>query len=420
MYRPPLYKQESWYGYFGRLSLQSLLPESRIKEHFYGSKDFNVSLHFLTKPNLLLSRGLYTRSEVEELISNHSLINYFKSVMSLERQEVIDRRQWEAPENWSVSNYLGYNRCRKLSAIPKYCQLCNREQMEEFGELFFNRFHQIPEIRVCQKHRCYLNECILEPLAPLKYRFFRPTKECCPISTIAYCDSTVTLDLAKFHTRIAEGTYKIDFDYVKRARELGYSKGSRVNQVKIAYDYNRFFSQTISHFPRYSNLIFEQEEISDSYRHLLLDYFFFVKSENGIPADYDADKGLSYADPEKLEKDSNEVNRSLESKITDLQRAVEIVKSKMPPIRITRTTILKEANLPVRVRLVPKLEKLVDRSIESLEEFRIRRLHYVAKRLQEQGKHISPSSILFKASIRNPSSKLKREAQLLDRKISSP
>ena len=38
----------------------------------------------------------------------------------------------------------------------KYCPECVKEDREKYGETYWHRAHQIPKIRVCPKHRCFL------------------------------------------------------------------------------------------------------------------------------------------------------------------------------------------------------------------------------------------------------------------------
>lgn len=47
---------------------------------------------------------------------------------------------------------LGYKR------YVRYCPECVKEDREKYGETYWHREHQIPKIRVCPKHRCFLED----------------------------------------------------------------------------------------------------------------------------------------------------------------------------------------------------------------------------------------------------------------------
>lgn len=51
---------------------------------------------------------------------------------------------------------LGYTR------YLRYCPECAKEDREKYGETYWHREHQIPKIRVCPKHRCFLENSKIE------------------------------------------------------------------------------------------------------------------------------------------------------------------------------------------------------------------------------------------------------------------
>ncbi|MBR1752184.1 MAG: TniQ family protein [Ruminococcus sp.] len=55
-----------------------------------------------------------------------------------------------------------YNHFQKGLILPdpdrrlRYCPVCAADDREKYGETYWHRVHQIPEISVCAKHRCRL------------------------------------------------------------------------------------------------------------------------------------------------------------------------------------------------------------------------------------------------------------------------
>ena len=48
------------------------------------------------------------------------------------------------------------------SRYIRYCPECAKEDREKYGETYWHREHQIPKIRVCPKHRCFLENSEIE------------------------------------------------------------------------------------------------------------------------------------------------------------------------------------------------------------------------------------------------------------------
>ena len=89
----------------------------------------------------------------EEVIADHTMYSaYIRFLPKLRRQEAL-KGLITCEGNW-----------KNLMCIPatgekrymRYCPVCALEDREKYGETFWHREHQIQRIRVCPKHRCYL------------------------------------------------------------------------------------------------------------------------------------------------------------------------------------------------------------------------------------------------------------------------
>jgi hypothetical protein len=61
----------------------------------------------------------------------------------------------------------------------RYCPLCVLEQIDEFGEAYWQRLHQIPGINVCSKHECSLNIYTSDNLQRHQHEFFALSATAC-------------------------------------------------------------------------------------------------------------------------------------------------------------------------------------------------------------------------------------------------
>lgn len=277
------FSNETFHGYIGRLSIYKLLPPSIIKRQLFGGDGGTVPICFLTRPAILVARQSFDKIEVNKIIKDHTLFDYFMSFVSSETKLEIEERLWyPRAQNWSIQTAIfGYDKTKESDA-PRYCPLCVKEQMNEVGEFYFDRLHQIPSILVCTKHKCYLQKATIEPEDGLKHPHCKPTLKSCPIERVEYCKMPMVVEIAKICAAIAEGTYKIDFDYKKRARKLGYILGKYVDQSSIRSDYNKFFYGQIASSHPYNRFLFMPEKFSNPYRHILFDFFLSEREKEGL------------------------------------------------------------------------------------------------------------------------------------------
>jgi hypothetical protein len=89
---------------------------------------------------------------LDYLIYEHTLFNFFTSFGSIERKQ-------------SMFNFIAYgegkfvvNRIEGLNlGLFKYCVLCAQEDLKLYGETYWHRSHNLPSIECCYKHGCELN-----------------------------------------------------------------------------------------------------------------------------------------------------------------------------------------------------------------------------------------------------------------------
>jgi hypothetical protein len=158
--------------------------------------------------------------------------------------------------------------------------------LERNGEIYWNRLHQIQNIQICIEHNCFLEDCINVNHDQKKYPLFFPSIKSCPIRKPRYNESENLLTIAKSCVKILFNEYQINFDYISRARRLGYGFGNRVKQIEIENDFNEFYSESYFSPIEYSQLLFIKYKITNPYRHILLDYFFSTKERQDIVAPF--------------------------------------------------------------------------------------------------------------------------------------
>lgn len=156
---PRFYDDELLMGYIYRVYNQSgdLYLGNTIK-NLVG--DIRINLHPYIPTSLnTLSNTLVVKlgCSVKQIIHRHTLYNYYTSFLSDEEKKIVFAKMIEEKKN-------AY-KCIKYMQIPiskyfRYCPECIKIQIEENGEFFLNRVHQL--VPVCTKHHIPIQDSKLE------------------------------------------------------------------------------------------------------------------------------------------------------------------------------------------------------------------------------------------------------------------
>lgn len=118
--------------------------------------------HILSK----LPEGLLDPSEVAE---NHTLFRYYSRFYSLnEKKDMLNRIiKGEMAVITSIRKFADMAHWH-----PQYCPCCAEADREVYGEAYWHMVHQIPIIKVCPMHGCYLHQVDTIPLTHTDYSFY--------------------------------------------------------------------------------------------------------------------------------------------------------------------------------------------------------------------------------------------------------
>lgn len=98
------------------------------------------------------------------------------------RREVI-QTAWSGKTKLNIS-FIRPEKYRQ-GLVLRYCPECCKEDEENYGEMYWHRFHQIPMVTTCAKHRCLLCDTdILWRQASMK--LFCADERVCPENTIQF------------------------------------------------------------------------------------------------------------------------------------------------------------------------------------------------------------------------------------------
>ncbi|RDI37526.1 TnsD family Tn7-like transposition protein [Falsibacillus pallidus] len=191
----------------------------------------------------------------DQIIENHTLFPYYSPFIPEDRYLELVRRMRE--EN-GASLYMKLGRVSsniKSNDYLKYCSQCVDEELNNNGEAYWHRTHQVEGVKICSKHLTELNDSNV---------FFSDRKHkhaFIPLETInsSKCNSTEVIPKSEYkhHIFIAEQTYfllnnnikplksiKIQNYYLVKLKELGLvSVGERIRWKELIPQFNDYYGK---------------------------------------------------------------------------------------------------------------------------------------------------------------------------------
>ena len=156
-YFPTPYEDELFYSVLCRAYTHSgyLSHKEALRDMLY-SKSNNPSIEFIGHLNTDFAALVKQAYQIEQLILNHTMYPQYARFIPLE-----DKKK--------AINHLTTDYCdphHLFCILPrgdtdlylKYCPLCVQEDRNKYGETYWHRTHQIRNMSICPKHRCYLEQ----------------------------------------------------------------------------------------------------------------------------------------------------------------------------------------------------------------------------------------------------------------------
>lgn len=155
---PTAYEDEILYSLIKRYHMRSgnISYSDTIKD-LYNNR-YTKSILDLPNSNKELLDNINLGFQLDEFIKQTSLVRYYTAFLDKEKIE-------------NVINQLSDSGCRGIHSIVgasqrisrydgyfKICPKCYQEEVDQLGEGYFHRLHQIPAVFVCGKHRCVLKK----------------------------------------------------------------------------------------------------------------------------------------------------------------------------------------------------------------------------------------------------------------------
>lgn len=156
-YFPDAYENELLYSWLARYYQKSGYVAYRdVAEDLFVKPTVRPDVEFINPLTNDAIKMLCRNSSMEEVVLNHTMYSYYGRFLPLERRKEAFKTM-VAMEGKMVDKFpmkLLNGKERYL----RYCPLCVQEQRDKYGETYWSREHQCPDIRICTKHNVFLQD----------------------------------------------------------------------------------------------------------------------------------------------------------------------------------------------------------------------------------------------------------------------
>lgn len=152
---PAPYEDEILYSILGRYHLRSgNTSYVTTNQDLYNEGIITSSIDLPSNNNSLVENipkvfG-YT---ADEIIKNYTLFNYYTSFIDAHEKQLA-LEMLKGNDGRGVHSIVGAAQVSvRQQGYFKICPICYKEEIEDYGEAYLHRLHQIPEVFICSKHQ---------------------------------------------------------------------------------------------------------------------------------------------------------------------------------------------------------------------------------------------------------------------------
>lgn len=153
LFVPAMYEDEILYSFISRYHERSgnIRIASTI-EDLFSKTDLKCSTYLPGYINKLVDNfPINCNYTAEDIILNHTLYPFFTFFDSNEFSEKIFKLMLDSNNN-DIRNKSGTTNTKMNPIYFKFCKECIKEDLNQYGETYWHRIHQVPGVFICTKH----------------------------------------------------------------------------------------------------------------------------------------------------------------------------------------------------------------------------------------------------------------------------
>ncbi|HDX9630590.1 TPA: TnsD family transposase [Bacillus cereus] len=270
-YFPTPHPDELLYSVLSRYHMMvGNVSPKQTTEELFGKRTVRSVVDLPANLDTLVNRIENPIFNVGYFIYNHTLFPYYgafffpkqyQKVKSLMISDKGDRIH--TTSGISASNIL-----------PKenfmHCSECCKEDMENYGEIYWHRIHQVPGVYICPKHQTFLYETIVPVKAGNQHEYIIATPENTAnkkkLLEVNERDKEVLLTYAKYVEELLNSNYQqqnqvqLQQQYVSKLKERGLASFSgRVRRKDLYHSFCKTYSGSLLELLQ-SNINFDETD----------------------------------------------------------------------------------------------------------------------------------------------------------------
>jgi hypothetical protein len=221
---------------------------------------------------------------IENILNNHTNYKAISPFLTTEKQLALFDLMTSSSKNLQIN--LGINTSTLTrSDFPKFCPICSKSDLLTFGEAIFYRIHQVPNIRVCPDHNCFIHEYRPSTNELSGFRYFCLTDQIVIESEVRLnqCET-----LRKISIRFKE-LLKLESDinfkeknYKNIIESKGYLKNNKLLRTELIDEFQKYYKNVKDEYLQsrikesyhwLGGIVINPKTIFNPFQYLLLDQF---------------------------------------------------------------------------------------------------------------------------------------------------
>ena len=327
------------------------------------------------------------------------------------------------------------------SRYIRYCPECAKADREKYGETYWHREHQIPRIRVCPKHRCFLEDSEIAISSKTTPPLHDAENNVPENTEPRVCKSDREIEFTQYVTDVMHEPIDLEnplsvgkYLHSRLGNEYASDSGLVRNITKLYEDYLSFYGEEMTTMAlSYLQKIFNGY-LYDPYFVLQLSFFLGISVQeiSHLPSDislYGIDAvyqklsqryNVVYAVVEeigcailKYSYNQNRVSRKSGKRealydeldtqyLPQVKRVVkQILRPNVRPERVSFAKVQKTLDLPQKIfNKLPKCRAYIEKHIESQPEYWAREIEWAVAELIQEDQPLNTSRIMKKTNMR--------------------
>ena len=247
---PEFYSDELVYSFMARYHVMSgHVHAATTNNEMFANPKRVIEIEFLNKWTDKFHSIMEEKYSIDYIIKNHTMFYAYTFSFPPEKRrkvyELIKNNNYE----YKTVDGIRYGRSKRCLM---YCPICALEDRKKYGETYWHRTWVIENIRICPKHKCFLNDTnIIMTGNKRSYKFY-PAEQYIPQNyKIVKCNNNVDFEIAKYVRNInlkkinnnvyAMKTIRSEIDNTLRSRRGYYDYKKLYKNMEQLYKNSLYF-----------------------------------------------------------------------------------------------------------------------------------------------------------------------------------